>query len=149
MVECARHVNLVRVHIEPSDSDILVTHILNDCDARQRSLLKQLINVLEADKLAKLAYANVCFFRFLFLSSLSSPLLLFPHPLPPSPQSLLPPPLQAIPSPSLLCPPLLCLKKKLFLIFCLIRFHTSQSSGGSPRISQQENFAKFLPTFSG
>ena len=59
MVECARHVNLVRVPIEPSDSEVLISQTLADCDPRQRALLDQLINILEADKLAKLAFVNV------------------------------------------------------------------------------------------
>jgi len=60
MVECARHVNLVRVPIETGDSEILISQTLADCDPRQRSLLNQLISILEADKLAKLAFVDVC-----------------------------------------------------------------------------------------
>lgn len=59
MVECARHVNLVRVPIETSASEALIGQALLECDARQCSLLKQLITILEADKLAKLAFACV------------------------------------------------------------------------------------------
>lgn len=59
MVECARYVNLVRVPMETSDSEALIGRALAECDVRQQSLLKQLISILEADKMARLAYACV------------------------------------------------------------------------------------------
>ena len=59
MVECARYVNLVRVPMEISDSEALIDRAMAECDVRQQSLLKQLIGILEADKLARLAHACV------------------------------------------------------------------------------------------
>ncbi len=59
MVECARHVNLVRVPLDTNDSNGLISQVLSECDSKQRSLLSQLINILEVDKLAKLAYSSV------------------------------------------------------------------------------------------
>ena len=59
MVECARHVNLVKVPTEASDSEAMIVQALSECDHRQRTLLKQLIAILEGDKLARLAFASV------------------------------------------------------------------------------------------
>lgn len=55
MVECARHVNLVRVPTEAADSDALIRRVLSESDYKQQMLLKQLISILEGDKLARLA----------------------------------------------------------------------------------------------
>lgn len=61
MVECARHVNLVKVPTEAADSEAVIGRTLSECDYRQRALLKQLIAILEGDKLARLACASVSF----------------------------------------------------------------------------------------
>jgi hypothetical protein len=61
MVECARHVNLVKVPTETSDSETVIGRMLSECDHRQRTLLKQLIAILEGDKLARLACVSVSF----------------------------------------------------------------------------------------
>ena len=59
MVECARHVNLVKAPLDVTDSETLISYTLSECDYKQHTLLKQLIGILEADKLARLATAAV------------------------------------------------------------------------------------------
>lgn len=59
MVECARHVNLVKVPTEVSDSEAAIGRALSECDYKQRSLLKQLMVILEGEKLSRLAFASV------------------------------------------------------------------------------------------
>lgn len=61
MVECARHVNLVKVPTDAADSEAVIGRTLSECDYKQRSLLKQLIVTLEGEKLARLATASVSF----------------------------------------------------------------------------------------
>ena len=57
MVECSRHVNLVRVPVEKSDP--LLERVLGEVGHRQRELLSRLVRILEGDHLARLACANV------------------------------------------------------------------------------------------
>lgn len=57
MVECSRHVNLVRVPAENSDS--LLERVVGEAGYHQRALLSRLIRILEGDYLARLACANV------------------------------------------------------------------------------------------
>lgn len=59
MVECARHVNLVKVPMEAAESETLLSRVLSECDYKQHTLLKQLVSILEGDKLARLASAAV------------------------------------------------------------------------------------------
>ena len=57
MVECSRHVNLVRKPAENSDSPL--ERVLGETGYQQRMLLSQLIRILEGDHLARLACADV------------------------------------------------------------------------------------------
>lgn len=57
MVECSRHVNLVRVPAEKSDP--LLERVLGEVGHRQRELLSRLVRILEGDHLARLACTNV------------------------------------------------------------------------------------------
>ena len=57
MVECSRHVNLVRVPAENSDS--LLERVVGEAGYHQRALLSRLIRILEGDYLARLACTNV------------------------------------------------------------------------------------------
>ena len=59
MVECARHVNLVKAPTDAVNSETMIGCALSECDYKQHSLLKQLLNILEGDKLARLATAAV------------------------------------------------------------------------------------------
>ena len=59
MVECSRHVNLVKVPANATESEALISRTLQECDYRQRSLLKQLVGILEGDKLARLSCTSV------------------------------------------------------------------------------------------
>ncbi len=59
MVECTRHVNLVKVPTEASESEALIGRTLSECDHKQRSLLKQLVGILEGDRLSRLACTAV------------------------------------------------------------------------------------------
>lgn len=59
MVECARHVNLVKAPTEIADSETQLALVLSDCDYKQQALLKQLVSILEADKFARLATTAV------------------------------------------------------------------------------------------
>lgn len=59
MVECSRHVNLVKVPTDISESEALIGRTLQECDYKQRGLLKQLIGILEGDRLARLACMSV------------------------------------------------------------------------------------------
>ena len=61
MVECARHVSLVKVPTDPLESEAVISRTLSECDHRQRTLLKQLMAILEGDKLARLACVSVSF----------------------------------------------------------------------------------------
>lgn len=61
MVECSRHVNLVRMPAENSDS--LLERVLGETGYHQRTLLSRLIRILEGDHLARLAYADVSEWR--------------------------------------------------------------------------------------
>lgn len=57
MVECSRHVNLVRMPAENSDS--LLERVVGEAGYHQRALLSRLLRILEGDHLARLACANV------------------------------------------------------------------------------------------
>lgn len=59
MVECARHVNVVKVPTDTVESEALIGRLLSECDYKQQTLLKQLIGILEGDKLARLACVSV------------------------------------------------------------------------------------------
>lgn len=59
MVECAKHVNLVKVPTDISDSEAMIGRILSECDYKQRALFKQLLTILEGENLARLAFASV------------------------------------------------------------------------------------------
>lgn len=59
MVECARHVNLVKVPTDAADSETLIGCALSECDYKQHALLKQLLSILEGDRLARLATTSV------------------------------------------------------------------------------------------
>lgn len=59
MVECARHVSLVKTPTDATDSETLIGRVLSECDYKQHALLKQLLSILEGDKLARLATASV------------------------------------------------------------------------------------------
>ncbi len=57
MIECSRHINLVKVPAE--NSDLLLTRAIQDASYQRRVLLRRLVEILEADHLARLAFANV------------------------------------------------------------------------------------------
>ena len=62
MVECARHVNLVKVpSTDGTDNEAVIGSILSECDSKQRALLKQLVSILEEDRLSRLACASVSY----------------------------------------------------------------------------------------
>ena len=61
MVECARHVSLVKVPTDPLESEAVISRTLSECDHRQHTLLKQLMAIMEGVKLARLACASVSF----------------------------------------------------------------------------------------
>ena len=57
MVECARHINLVR---SPADnSDMLLERVMTGCTYQQRTLLQKLHKLLQNEHLARLVLANV------------------------------------------------------------------------------------------
>ncbi len=57
MVECARHINLVR---SPADnSDMLLERVMTGCSYQQRTLLQKLHKLLQNEHLARLVLANV------------------------------------------------------------------------------------------
>ena len=57
MVECARHINLVR---SPADnSDMLLDRVMTGCSYQQKTLLQKLYKLLQNEHLARLAMANV------------------------------------------------------------------------------------------
>lgn len=57
MVECARHINLVRSPAE--NSDALLERVLSGCSYQQRVLLQELYRLLQNEHLARLVMANV------------------------------------------------------------------------------------------
>ncbi len=59
MIECARHVNLVKVPIDIMESEAMIDRILSEVSCKQKTMLKQLMDILEGDKLARLACASV------------------------------------------------------------------------------------------
>lgn len=57
MVECARHINLVRSPAE--NSDMLLERVMTGCSYQQRTLLQKLYKLLQNEHLARLVLANV------------------------------------------------------------------------------------------
>lgn len=57
MVECARHINLVRSPAE--NSDMLLERVVAGCSYQQRSLLQKLYKLLQNEHLARLVLTNV------------------------------------------------------------------------------------------
>ena len=58
MVECARHVNLVKVPTDAAESEAVIGRTFSECDLKQGSLLRQLMSILEGEKLSRLAMAS-------------------------------------------------------------------------------------------
>ena len=61
MVECARHINLVRSPAE--NSDMLLERVMSGCSYQQKNLLQKLYKVLQNEHLARLVLANVSGFE--------------------------------------------------------------------------------------
>ena len=57
MMECVKHLNLVK--IPPENSDLLLEKILLECGFQQRRLLSTLLRILQGDHLARLTYQQV------------------------------------------------------------------------------------------
>ena len=57
MVECARHINLVRSPAE--NGDALLEKVLSSCSYPQRTLLQKLYRLLQSEHLARLVMTNV------------------------------------------------------------------------------------------
>ena len=57
MVECARHINLVRSPAE--NSDMLLERVMAGCSYQQRNLLQKLYKLLQNEHLSRLVLANV------------------------------------------------------------------------------------------
>ena len=57
MIECSRHINLVKVPAE--NSDMLLSKAIQEAGYHRKILLRQLVDILEGDHLARLACANV------------------------------------------------------------------------------------------
>ena len=57
-MECAKHVNLVKVPTDISDSEAMIGRILSEYDYKQRALFKQLLAILEGENLARLAFSS-------------------------------------------------------------------------------------------
>ncbi len=57
MVECSRHINLVKVPAE--NSDILLSRVIQEAGYQRKVLLRRLVEILEADHLARLSFTNV------------------------------------------------------------------------------------------
>ena len=57
MVECARHINLVRSPAE--NSDLLLERVMSGCSYSQKSLLQKVYRLLQNEHLARLVMANV------------------------------------------------------------------------------------------
>lgn len=57
MVECARHINLVRSPAE--NSDLLVERVMSGCNFQQKTLLQKLYTLLQNEHLARLSMVNV------------------------------------------------------------------------------------------
>lgn len=70
MVECSRHINLVKVPAE--NSDILLSRVIQEASYQRRILLRRLVEILEADHLARLAFANVSLSTMWYCSSAHS-----------------------------------------------------------------------------
>lgn len=66
MIECARHINLVKIPAE--NSELLLNRAIQEASYQRRALLRRLINILEADHLARLTYANVSFNCHMYIS---------------------------------------------------------------------------------
>lgn len=57
MMECVKHINLVKV--PPENSDVLLEKVLLECGYQQRRLLSTLLRILQGDHLARLASEQV------------------------------------------------------------------------------------------
>lgn len=57
MVECARHINLVRSPAE--NSDLLLERVMSGCSYSQKSLLQKVYRLLQNEHLARLVMTNV------------------------------------------------------------------------------------------
>ena len=58
MMECVKHLNLVKV--PPENSDLLLEKVLLECGFQQRRLLSTLLRILQGDHLARLTCQQVC-----------------------------------------------------------------------------------------
>ena len=57
MMECVKHINLVKV--PPENSDVLLEKVLLECGYQQRRLLSTLLRILQGDHLARLTSEQV------------------------------------------------------------------------------------------
>ena len=59
MVECARHINLIKIPAENGDD--LLESTLAECGHQEKALLQLLVEILQGDHLARLTCANVSY----------------------------------------------------------------------------------------